>query len=93
VDVSSVQQQSDEMKNKVASSPDQLDVDPEKQSEIVLSVLEEDQLVVAKERSHLGPRLLTPAVKILLWALRLYVIAMLILVAIQVLNAVHSGAH
>jgi hypothetical protein len=57
----------------------------------VLSVLEEDQLVAAKERIRFGQRRLSRGVRALLWGLRFYVLAMMILVAIQVANAVHGG--
>lgn len=85
--------QPDDAGAKVALSPAQLDGDPQDRPEIVLSVLESDQLVAAKERSHLGRRLLTPGVQILLWGLRLYVVAMLALVVVQVVNALHGGRH
>ncbi len=88
-----MQHHSDAVERKGAPSSDQLEGDLEGRPEMVLSVLEPDQLIAAKKRTHLGPRRLTPGVNVLLWALRLYVVLMVILVAIQVLNAVHSGAH
>ncbi len=88
-----MQHHSDAVERKDASTSDRLEVDLEGRPEMVLSVLEPDQLIAAKKRTHVGPRRLTSGVHVLLWALRLYVILMVILVAIQVLNAVHSGAH
>lgn len=66
--------------------------DPTNQPEAVLSVLEEDQLVKAKERFHWGRLKLSPGVQVLLWALRLYVIFMLITVAIHIVNTVRHPA-
>ncbi len=60
--------------------------------EAILSVLEEDQLVKAKERSHWGRIRLSPVVRVLLWGLRLYVIFMLATVVIHVLHTVQLGA-
>jgi hypothetical protein len=65
--------------------------DFERRPESVLSVLEDDQLVAAKERTHFGRKCLSGGVRALLWGLRLYVLAMMILVAFQVANAVHGG--
>ncbi|HLW46814.1 MAG TPA: hypothetical protein VKW09_03515 [bacterium] len=67
------------------------DVDLEHRPEAVLSVLEADQLVAAKERAHLGRMRLSGGVRVLLGGLRLYVVAMMIIVLVQVLNAVHGG--
>jgi len=60
--------------------------------EIVLSVLEPDQLVMAKEKTPFGPRRLAMATRIQLWALRVYVIVMMIVVAVSVYHAI-QGAH
>jgi hypothetical protein len=68
-------------------------VDLELRPDTVLSVLEADQLVVAKEHPRFGQRQLSQGVRLLLWGLRLYVIAMMALVAIQVVNAVRGGGH
>jgi len=57
-----------------------------------LSVLEADQLVAVKERARFGRVRLSGPVRLLLWSLRLYVVAMMALVAVQVFNAIH-GAH
>jgi len=74
-----------------ASSAGPETVDLEDRPEMVLSVLEADQLVAAKERSHFGRMPLSPAVRALLWGLRLYVIAMIGLILVQVLHAVQQG--
>ena len=55
----------------------------------VLEVLEDDQLVAAKEKAHLGRRGFSNGLRIILWGLRVYVILMLFLVAMQVVRAVH----
>lgn len=57
----------------------------------VLSVLEADQLVAAKERAHFGRARLSVGARVLLWGLRFYVVVMMLMVAVQVLNAVHGG--
>ena len=69
--------------------PDATDLD--RRPEAVLSVLEADQLVAAKERARFGQRRLSSGIHVLMWGLRFYVIAMLALVVIQVLNAMHGG--
>ncbi len=58
----------------------------------ILSVLEEDQLVRAKERIHWGRIRLTPGVRVMLWGLRLYVIFMLVTVVIHVVHTVQLNA-
>jgi hypothetical protein len=55
----------------------------------ILSVLESDQLVAAKRRTHFGPRKLSLAVRALLWSLRVYVVIMMVLALISVLRASH----
>jgi hypothetical protein len=57
---------------------------------VVLSVLEADQLVAAKRRTHFGRRELSPGIRILFWGLRVYVILMLIIVLLSVLRALHG---
>ena len=57
--------------------------------DVVRSLLEEDQLVAFKQRTRFGRRKLSPGLKILLWALRIYVIAMLIIVIIQIVRTLH----
>jgi hypothetical protein len=56
----------------------------------VLSLLEADQVVAAKRRTHFGRKNLSFGTKVLLWALRIYVVAMLIIVLISVYQAVHA---
>lgn len=55
----------------------------------VLSVLEADQIVAAKQRTHFGRRKLSAGVRILLWGLRVYVVIMLVLVVISALRVIH----
>ena len=61
-------------------------------TEAILSVLEEDQLVKAKERIHWGRIRLSPGVRALLWGLRLYVILMLVTVVIHVVHTIQLSA-
>lgn len=65
--------------------------DLEKRPEIVLSVLEPDQLVMAKERTRFGLRHLTAGVRAQLWGLRIYVIVMMIIVAVSVYRAIQAA--
>jgi hypothetical protein len=58
----------------------------------VLSLLEADQMVAAKRRTHFGRKNLSVGTRILLWGLRIYVVAMLVIVLISVYQAV-SAAH
>ncbi len=55
-------------------------------------MLEADQLVAAKKRTHFGPAHLSRGSRVLLWGLRAYVIAMFIMVALQVMHVL-QGAH
>lgn len=55
----------------------------------VHEVLEPDQLSTAKPR--FGRRTLSRRTLIVLWALRVYVLLMLVLIAIQIWNALHPG--
>ncbi|HXA79263.1 MAG TPA: hypothetical protein VNV41_19170 [Candidatus Acidoferrales bacterium] len=57
---------------------------------VVLSLLEADQVVAAKEQTRFGRRNLSWGVRVLLWGLRIYVIAMLVLVVVSLLRATHS---
>lgn len=57
-------------------------------SDDVLKVLEDDQLVVAKESVHLGLRRFSPALRFTLWALRIYVVLMLVVIAVEVVRTV-----
>jgi hypothetical protein len=61
-----------------------------KDPRVVLSVLEADQVVAAKQRTHFGRRHLSVGVRIMLWGLRIYVAVMLIIVLISVIDAVRS---
>lgn len=56
----------------------------------VLSLLEADQVVAAKQRTHFGRRNLSVGVRIMLWGLRTYVVIMLVLVVISVIRAIRS---
>ena len=56
---------------------------------VVLSLLESDQLVAAKRRTHFGQRKLSFGVRALLWSLRVYVVVMMLLALISVLRAAH----
>ena len=55
-------------------------------SDAVLELLEDDQLVSAKERVHLGRRSFSPAMRAILWGLRVYVVLMLALIAVEVVH-------
>ena len=57
----------------------------------VLSLLEADQVVAAKRRTHFGRKNLSFGTKILLWGLRIYVVAMLVIVLISVYQAIHAA--
>jgi hypothetical protein len=58
---------------------------------VVLSLLETDQVVAAKQRTRFGRRKLSLGVRILLWGLRVYVVVMLVLVIVSVVRAIHPG--
>ncbi|MGH9863876.1 MAG: hypothetical protein ACRD4H_00520 [Candidatus Acidiferrales bacterium] len=58
---------------------------------VVLSLLEADQIVAAKTRTRFGKRNLSVAARLLLWGLRVYVLAMLVIVLISVIRAIHAG--
>jgi hypothetical protein len=60
-----------------------------KDPNVVLSLLEADQVVAAKEKTRFGRRKLSLGVRVLLWGLRIYAVAMLVLVAVSVLRAIH----
>ena len=57
--------------------------------DVVRSLLEKDQLVAFKQRTRFGRRKFSPALKVLLWALRIYVIVMLVIVIIQIVRTLH----
>jgi hypothetical protein len=58
---------------------------------VVLSLLETDQVVAAKQQTRFGRRTLSPGIKILLWGLRVYVVVMFVLVLVSVVRAIHSA--
>ena len=62
-----------------------------KDPRVVLSLLEADQVVAAKQRTHFGRRQLSVGMRILLWGLRVYVVLMLILVLISAVRALHPS--
>lgn len=55
--------------------------------EVVLSVLEADQVVAAKQQMRFGQRKLSFGTRLLFWALRVYVVVMLVIVLLSVLRA------
>ena len=57
----------------------------------MLSLLEADQVVAAKRRTHFGRKNLSIATKALLWGLRVYVVAMLVIVLISVYQAIRAA--
>jgi hypothetical protein len=62
-----------------------------KDPRVVLSLLETDQVVAAKQQTRFGRRNLSLPTRVLLWALRIYVVAMLVLVVVSVVRAIHSA--
>lgn len=56
----------------------------------VLSLLEADQVVAAKRRTHFGRKNLSFGTKALFWGLRIYVVVMLVIVLISAYQAVHA---
>ncbi|MFZ0639432.1 MAG: hypothetical protein WAN33_08995 [Candidatus Acidiferrales bacterium] len=62
-----------------------------KDPNVVLSLLEADQVVAAKQRTRFGRRALSFPVRLMLWGLRVYVIIMLVIVAISVFRALRGG--
>jgi hypothetical protein len=61
-----------------------------KDPRVVLSLLETDQVVAAKQQTRFGRRNLSRGVRILLWGLRFYVLVMFVLVLVSVVRAIHS---
>jgi hypothetical protein len=57
---------------------------------VVLSLLEADQVVAAKEHMRFGPQKLSRGVQAMLWCLRVYVVVMLIIVFVSVFRAFHA---
>ncbi len=78
-----------------ASGPDSIVATPEnldlKDPRVVLSLLETDQVVAAKQQTRFGRRKFSFGVHVLLWGLRVYVVAMLIIVLVSVVRALHSA--
>ena len=62
-----------------------------KDPRVVLSLLETDQVVAAKQQTRFGRRTLSPGIKILLWGLRVYVVVMFLLVVVSVIRAIHAA--
>ncbi len=58
---------------------------------VVLSLLEADQVVAAKQRTRFGKRKLSFGARMLFWGLRVYVVAMLVIVLISVLRALQGA--
>ena len=56
----------------------------------VLSLLEADQVVAAKRRTHFGRKNLSLGTKALLWGLRV-VVAMLVIVLLSVYQAIYAA--
>lgn len=79
------------------ATPDKVDTRAEASSTpdldplAVLSLLESDQLVAAKQRTHFGRSNLSARTRLLLWGLRIYVVIMLVLVVISAFRVIHSG--
>ena len=68
---------------------EQMHMIPQQTKIWVHEVLEPDQLSTAKQ--GFGRRTLSRGTLALLWAMRIYVILMVILIAFQVWNALHAG--
>ncbi|HKV04455.1 MAG TPA: hypothetical protein VJO53_05025 [Candidatus Acidoferrales bacterium] len=62
-----------------------------KDPHVVLSLLETDQVVAAKRQTRFGRRDLSLGVRVLLWSLRVYVVAMFVFVFVSVVRAIHPG--
>jgi len=60
-----------------------------KDPRVVLSLLEADQVVAAKQRTHFGRRNLSFGVRAMLWGLRLYVVVMFVVVIVSAWRALH----
>lgn len=78
-----------------ASGPDSIVAAAEnldlKDPRVVLSLLETDQVVAAKQRTRFGERKLSLGARVLLWGLRVYVVTMLVIVLVSVVRALHSA--
>jgi len=62
-----------------------------KDPHFVLSLLEADQVVAAKQGSRFGRKKLSLKMRMVLWGLRIYLVIMLVIVAISVVRALHGG--
>ena len=62
-----------------------------KDPHFVLSLLEADQVVAAKQGSRFGRKKLSLKMRMILWGLRIYLVIMLVIVAISVVQALHGG--
>ncbi|HEV2387144.1 MAG TPA: hypothetical protein VGS20_07800 [Candidatus Acidoferrales bacterium] len=71
------------------AAPDRAEI--ERHPELVMELLEPDQVVVAKRRTRFGRRRLGGGERALLWVLRVYVIAMQLLVLFTVLRAFRAA--
>ena len=69
---------------------DQMQGISQETSNWVREVLEPDQLSSAKREQHVGRRQLKPRTVIILWALRLYVVLMMFIIAYQIWSALQS---
>ena len=69
----------------IAAKPDLKD------PRVVLALLEADQVVAAKRQTSFGRRKLSVGARVLLWALRIYVVFMLVIVVISVIRAMHPA--
>lgn len=58
-----------------------------KDPRVVLSLLEADQVVAAKSRTHFGLRRFSLGVRVALWSLRIYVVVMMVIVVVSVIHA------
>ena len=58
---------------------------------VVLSLLEADQVVAAKQQTRFGRRQLSFRVRLMLWGLRVYVVVMFVIVAVSVFRALHGA--
>ena len=58
---------------------------------VVLSLLEADQVVAAKQQMRFGPQKLSRGVRVILWILRVYVVVMMVIVLISVLHAIQAA--
>lgn len=54
--------------------------------DLVFTLLEDDQLVSAKQATHFGRMRLSRSMGVVLWALRIYVVLMLVVVVLQVVR-------